>query len=142
MNIKAQLSHLTKGSLSITDYFMKAKKMSNSLVVARCPLSDDDLIMYVLNGFDKSFDPVIIHVQSRLGFIDYNKVMSLMLTQESKMEQRITSMRIEANLAQSRPNQKKFNNQRGRGMSNGYNTAGRGFVDGGNQSFGRNFAGN
>ena len=48
MQLKAQLQSLTKGSMLILDYVEKKRSIVNSLAINLHPISDEDLISYIL----------------------------------------------------------------------------------------------
>lgn len=57
---------LKKGSLSISDYFQKAKSLSHSLAVIEEPLKDSELISYILAGLGPEYDSLVTTITTRI----------------------------------------------------------------------------
>ncbi|KAK4706422.1 hypothetical protein R3W88_034026 [Solanum pinnatisectum] len=55
MQLKSQLQNLSKGNLSILEYFEKKRAIVDSLAESLYFVQDDDFISFILNGLDSSF---------------------------------------------------------------------------------------
>lgn len=52
MHLKERLTLVTRGSKPVSKYLQTIKGLVDDLALAGFPQSDDDLIIYTLNGFD------------------------------------------------------------------------------------------
>ena len=50
LNLRFLLQPTKKGSMSVENYFLKMKSVAHDLMVAEHPISDDDLVLYILGG--------------------------------------------------------------------------------------------
>lgn len=55
MAMKIQLQTLSKGSLTMIDYLERKRQIADSLAENLTPVTDEDLIGYILNGLDSSY---------------------------------------------------------------------------------------
>lgn len=78
MNLHFQLQNFKKGSLSIDDYALKMKLISNNLRAASQQLSDDDLIMYLLQGVGNEYDAVVVNLTTRTTQLSLFEVLSVL----------------------------------------------------------------
>lgn len=58
MQLKDQLLSLTKGSMSILNYIEHKRWIADTLAENLTPISDEDLISYILAGLDSSYGPI------------------------------------------------------------------------------------
>ena len=82
LQLKGQLSHIQKGSLTIFDYVDKIKNICDSLAVAGHPISDFDLILHLLDGLGPEYDPVVSGLTSRGDTLSLEEVQALLLSHE------------------------------------------------------------
>lgn len=61
-----QIQNTKKGSLSISDYFNKMKKIYDSLAIGGNALSSNNFIMHILVGLDDSYESLVTNVLTRL----------------------------------------------------------------------------
>ena len=57
MALKPQLQTLNKGSLSMIEYIEGKRSIADSLTENLHPISDEDLVGYLLSGLDSSYGP-------------------------------------------------------------------------------------
>lgn len=57
IQLKTKLQTLKKGTESIIDYIQKIKHISDSLAYVSCPVDDEDLMLYTLNGLPSEYGP-------------------------------------------------------------------------------------
>ena len=50
LNLRFLLQPTKKVSMSVENYFLKMKSIAHDLMVAKHPISDDDLVLYILGG--------------------------------------------------------------------------------------------
>ncbi|KAL5822684.1 hypothetical protein ACOSQ3_020608 [Xanthoceras sorbifolium] len=58
-----------KGAMSINDYVLKMKCLSESLAAAGQPLVAGDVISSVLGGLGPEYDPVVVTITAKQAFI-------------------------------------------------------------------------
>ncbi|KAK9181029.1 hypothetical protein WN944_024166 [Citrus x changshan-huyou] len=75
-------------SLSISDYFNKTKKISDTLAIGGNTLSSNEFIMHILAGLDDSYESLVTNVLTRLGKenITVEELFSMLLSQEIRLE--------------------------------------------------------
>lgn len=88
MPLMMQIQNTKKGSLSISDYFTKMKKISDSLAIGGNALSSNELIMHILTGLDDSYGSLVTNVLTRLEKeqITVEELLSLLLSHEIRLE--------------------------------------------------------
>jgi hypothetical protein len=86
MQSRFQLATLKKGSLSISDYFQKAKELSQSLAVIDEPLKDLELISYILVGLGPEYDSLVTTVTTRIDPITIDDLYGYLLTHEQRLQ--------------------------------------------------------
>ena len=64
--LKMQIQSTKKGSLSISDYFNKMKKIADSLAIGGNPITSNELIMHLLTGLDESYESLVTNILARL----------------------------------------------------------------------------
>ena len=69
---KARLLHLRfllqstkKGSMIVEDYFLKMKSLAHELMLARQPIFDDELILYILSGIGIEYESIVVNLTSK-----------------------------------------------------------------------------
>lgn len=58
IQLKEDLTLSTRGSRSVTDFLHAMKIIADELAIIDHPISDDDLIIYILNGFGPEFKDI------------------------------------------------------------------------------------
>lgn len=82
--------------------------MLNALRVVGNSISDDNFIMCVLAGVGPKYDSVVTNITSMQFSPSLAEVYGILLSQENKTEQNLSSSNIEANFAQMRKWEKKL----------------------------------
>ncbi|KAH9648851.1 hypothetical protein KPL70_025766 [Citrus sinensis] len=95
---------------TIHEYYSKMKTLLNSLRAAGNNMSDDDFIMCVLAGLGPEYDSVVTNINSMQESPSLSEVYGMLLSQENKTEQNLSSWIIEANYAQMRNGIRSWNN--------------------------------
>lgn len=78
------------------------KSILNALRAAGNNMSDDDFIICVLAGVGPEYDSVVTNITSMQNSPSLAEVYSMLLSQENRTEQNLSSGSIEANFAQAR----------------------------------------
>lgn len=140
-----------KGTLSISDYFINFKVITDSLAAIQCPVSDEDKVLHILSGLGPSYEMFVTSsVCAKPPMPTFEDLRALLLNQEIRLSQTSQS-------SQSPPSPPPDSSlsgtamfsQRGRGRgvpgrgrSRGYRGRGRGFYNPGrgpNSYYGRGY---
>ena len=78
---------LKKGSLSINEFVVKMKGITDSLIAAGQSITEYNLISYVLEGVWQKFDPVVVAITARKREITMQDAQFLLMSFESRLEQ-------------------------------------------------------
>ncbi|XP_062075736.1 uncharacterized protein LOC133779850 [Humulus lupulus] len=79
-------SFIYKGSLAISDYVDKVKSLVDALAIAGSIISDQDIVLQLLDGLGPEFDPVVLGITSRSDFLSLEVVQALLMSHESRLE--------------------------------------------------------
>uniref|UniRef100_A0A2N9GHH1 Retrovirus-related Pol polyprotein from transposon TNT 1-94-like beta-barrel domain-containing protein n=1 Tax=Fagus sylvatica TaxID=28930 RepID=A0A2N9GHH1_FAGSY len=90
MQTRYNLATLCKGNLSITDYFQKAKSLSDLLSSIGEPLNDSNLTSAILAGLPFDYNSLVISVNTRLEDVSLDELYGHLLTHELRLEQQNT----------------------------------------------------
>nr|GEV34659.1 hybrid signal transduction histidine kinase M [Tanacetum cinerariifolium] len=84
--LKAKLSSLKLGDLSIDAYFPKIESIATILTSLCSPISNDDIVTFALKGLPHKYDNIsgiIIHYKH---FLDLKKLQSMLTTEEMRFK--------------------------------------------------------
>ena len=86
--LKMHIQSTKKGSLYVSDYFNKMKKIIDSLAIRGNALSSNELIMHLLTGLDDSYESLVTNILTRLENEDLTveEIYSMMLSHETRLE--------------------------------------------------------
>ncbi|KAH9661600.1 retrovirus-related pol polyprotein from transposon RE1 [Citrus sinensis] len=86
--LKMQIQSTKKGSLSVSDYFNKMKKIADSLAIGGNPVTSNELIMHLLTGLDDNYESLVTNILTRLEKekLTVEEVYSMMLSHETRLE--------------------------------------------------------
>ena len=131
MQTRYHLATLKKGNSTISEYFHKAKTYSDLLASIGQPLSNNDIVTYLLADLPSDYDSLIVTVTMRLEDFPLDDLYGHLLTHELQLEQQATVPDLglsTANLATkpSSPNQPHhpFTNFHGCGNNGSYSNNG------------------
>ncbi|KAL5845962.1 hypothetical protein ACOSQ3_009486 [Xanthoceras sorbifolium] len=74
LQLKNEMNSTKKGVLSINDYVLKMKSLSESLTTTGHSMAVEDVISSVLGGLGPEYDPVVVTVTAKQGFISLQEV--------------------------------------------------------------------
>lgn len=89
-----QLATLNKGSLSIQDYFNKAKGFADILSTIGQNISESEVISYILSGFPTDYDSLVTFVTTQTESMSLDDLYGYLLIHELRIEQQAASMDI------------------------------------------------
>ena len=69
-----------KNSLSMMDYFLKLKTLSDNLAAAGGPVSERDHILQILGGLGVDYNPIVASLTAREDDLHLQSVQSILLT--------------------------------------------------------------
>ena len=95
--LRTQIQTTKKGSLTIHDYYSKMKTILNTLRAVGNNMSDKDFIMCVLTGVGSKYDFVVTNINSMPETPSLSEVYSMLLSQETRTEQNLSQVTLEAN---------------------------------------------
>lgn len=116
MSLKEQLSRLTKGTQSVTDYMSKIKSISDELTIIGSPLDDLDLVIHTLNGLGQDYKEISAAVRARESSISFEDLFDKLQEHERLLQRddgSSDSAVVTANYAQQSQNRRNGNNYRG-----------------------------
>ena len=87
MALKAQLQTLNKGSLSMIEYIKHKLSIADSLAENLHPISDEDLVGYLLSGLDSSYGPFSTAFMMKDAYASVDDLAGLLLQEEARLEQ-------------------------------------------------------
>ncbi|KAH1193046.1 Retrovirus-related Pol polyprotein from transposon RE1 [Glycine max] len=87
MAMQVQLQTLTKGSLSMLEYIERKRSIADSLAENLHPISDEDLIGYILSGLDSSYSAFSTAFMMKSDDVSVDDLAGLLLQEEARLEQ-------------------------------------------------------
>ncbi|KAG4911961.1 hypothetical protein JHK82_052550 [Glycine max] len=87
MAMQVQLQTLTKGSLSMLEYIERKRSIADSLAENLHPISDEDLIGYILSGLDSSYSSCSTAFMMKSDDVSVDDLAGLLLQEEARLEQ-------------------------------------------------------
>ena len=123
MQLKIQFQTTKKDSLTISSYFCKLKEIVDGLTLAGHIISNEDFVLQLLAGLPLEYDAVVAMVNSSHTTMEPEEVQSLLLSQESRIQQATPEVTVSANYA-DKSQQKNENSSNNRGFNNFANNRG------------------
>ncbi|KAF5460331.1 hypothetical protein F2P56_020209 [Juglans regia] len=126
--VRFQLTNLSKGEQSVSDFFSKVRMLDDAIAATGNPLPDKEFVTYLLNGLGPLYESFVTSITTRTEPITSNELYHLLLVHESRMTHvsrntsSLTSLEPSVNLSigQSR-NQRGIGSYRGNRFSRGHN---------------------
>jgi hypothetical protein len=131
VNLRISLANTKKGNSSATDYFTKMKGFSDEMVAAGQPITDDELIEYILTGLPTEYESLVTSLITRVESVTIDELYSQLLNFETRMDLVQGGDQSSANMA----GRGGRGNNRGRGGP--YHGRGRGPPNGGGHGRGQ-----
>ncbi|GAV91717.1 UBN2 domain-containing protein, partial [Cephalotus follicularis] len=121
MQLRISLHSLKKGSDSMTTYLLKAKSIANELALASKPVSEDDMVLYILGGLSSKYAAFAISITSRAAPISVADLHGLLLNEETRQISATDLANATANLALTQRPSNNRNQNQNRGRGRGFN---------------------
>ncbi|XP_062081291.1 uncharacterized protein LOC133786093 [Humulus lupulus] len=87
LQIRALLQSTKKGSSSVDEYVLKMKNYADTLAATGRPISDDDLVQYILGGLGAKYEAVVVNLTSRTEPLTLSEVQYILQSQEMRIDQ-------------------------------------------------------
>ncbi len=85
LQLKQQLNEVKKGSLSINDYVLKIRALTDQLGSIGVVIDDDDLLLVALQGLGKEYKPFETSIAVRDTFPTFNELIPLLVSEEMRL---------------------------------------------------------
>lgn len=132
VNLRISLANTKKGNSSATDYFTKMKGFSDEMAAAGRPITDDELVEYILTGLPAEYEALVTSLVTRVESVTIDELYSQLLNFETRMDLVQGGDQSSANMAGRGGGR---GNNRGRGGP--YRGRGRGPPNGGGRGRGQ-----
>ncbi|XP_019420673.1 PREDICTED: uncharacterized protein LOC109330855 [Lupinus angustifolius] len=86
--LRSQLKSITKGSSTISEYFILIKGLVDALVSIGSPISHVEHVDFVLDGLSEDFQTVITAIESQNELPTINALQSFLLTFEARLDRK------------------------------------------------------
>ncbi|KAF5454886.1 hypothetical protein F2P56_024519 [Juglans regia] len=107
MQLKEDLTLLQRGSRPITEYLHSVKSIADELALIDTPMTNDDLMLYILNGLGLEFREIVVPIRTHATSLTFEELHDLLLGHErylKHLEHASNSTVITANVSQCRYN--------------------------------------
>ncbi|KAA8519465.1 hypothetical protein F0562_013721 [Nyssa sinensis] len=88
--IRFQLTNITRGEQSITDYFDKAHLLTDYLAATCNLISEKELVSYILNGLGPTYESFLTSITTRSDPLTSHDLYQLLLIHESRLNHTVT----------------------------------------------------
>ncbi|KAL5751862.1 hypothetical protein ACOSQ2_022369 [Xanthoceras sorbifolium] len=86
LQVKQQLQNAKKGSSTISEFILKVKSFGNGLKCAGQVVTDQDLLLSVLNGLGHEYDPVVVILSQQQFTLSLHEAQYMLMTHEQRIE--------------------------------------------------------
>lgn len=130
-NVLLALATTKKENMTIAQFYGKMKGLADETAAAGKPLNDEEVVMYICNGLDQEYNPVVSALVTRVETITPAELYSQLLNFETRLELQLGTGSSSANTAgrssRGGGNQPMRGSGRGRGRTSfGRSSGGRG----------------
>ncbi|GJU35887.1 ribonuclease H-like domain-containing protein [Tanacetum coccineum] len=84
--LKTELRSITLGDLTMEAYFQKVESLMTILSSLDSPVSEDDVVHYVINGLPAKYNQVCGYMHYQETFPGFKTIRSLLLTEEMRLK--------------------------------------------------------
>lgn len=82
LSLRKQLHDIRKGSQTMASYLQQFKTLTDQLAASHSPISDDDLLISILNGLPSKYRPFASSINARFVTITTEELHSLLVAEE------------------------------------------------------------
>ncbi|PRQ56554.1 putative RNA-directed DNA polymerase [Rosa chinensis] len=94
MQLQTNLYTIQKGDDSIDRYFQRIKNITDQLASIGIHIPDEEIIIIVVNGLPSEYMTIKIVIKAQITTMSMNKLCSLLLDEESAIDQSTKSMQV------------------------------------------------
>ena len=87
MQLRYQLSNLKKKDLTASEYYRKMRGFADAMASIGKPLTDEEVLGYILAGLGPEFEPLVASVTARDDPISLSSFYAFLLSAELRLEQ-------------------------------------------------------
>ncbi|MQM00399.1 hypothetical protein Taro_033133 [Colocasia esculenta] len=89
LQLRLQLQQLKKGAFTISDYLQRAKYLQNCLAITADPVSNNDMLLYVLGGLGSEYESFVTAIMTRMdaASLTLDDIQGMLLNQEILLQQ-------------------------------------------------------
>jgi hypothetical protein len=98
-NVQLALATTKKENMSVAQYYSKMKGLADEMAAAGKPLDDEELVMYICNGLDLEFNPLVSALVTRIEPVTPTELYSQLLSFETRLELQLGTGSSSANTA-------------------------------------------
>lgn len=85
-NLRMQMANCRKGSLTAVAYFAKMKALGDELAAAGRPVSDEELITFILAGLDLDYNALVQSVMAKTDPVTLSDLYGQILAYDSRLQ--------------------------------------------------------
>ncbi|XP_073360778.1 uncharacterized protein [Aegilops tauschii subsp. strangulata] len=85
-NLRIAITNTKKGSMSSSTYIARMKNLGDELAAAGRPVSDPEMVDYVLAGLDRDYDPVVAAIGAVKSSISVDELFAQIAAFDQRME--------------------------------------------------------
>jgi hypothetical protein len=98
-NVRHALATTKKENMTVAQYYGKMKGLADEMAAAGKPLDDEELVMYICNGLDPEFNPLVSALITRVEPVTPTELYSQLLSFETRLELQLGTGSSSANSA-------------------------------------------
>ncbi|KAM1653674.1 hypothetical protein ACFX14_006240 [Malus domestica] len=91
-SLRAKIQMIQKGDSSMTDYLNSIKEITNKLVVVGEPISESDLVAYILFGLPDDYESFVDSIETINESVTSDELHGLLLSKEISFQKRKTRL--------------------------------------------------
>ncbi|CAN6547905.1 unnamed protein product [Malus baccata var. baccata] len=89
-SLRSKIQTIQKGDSSMTDFLNSIKDISDKLAAAGEPLSESDLVAYILSGLPDEYESFVDSIETRNESVTADELHGLLLSKEISLQKRKT----------------------------------------------------
>ncbi|KAF5465361.1 hypothetical protein F2P56_015377 [Juglans regia] len=90
--VRFQLTNLSRGDQSISDYFGKVRSLADTLAAIGSPLHDKEVVTYLLSGLGPTYESFVTSVTTRSDPLTTHELYQLLLIHENRMSHNLKNI--------------------------------------------------
>lgn len=86
MQFKEEVTLIHRGNRSIANFLHAMKVLADEITIIDHPISEDDLMLYVLNGLGSDFREIAVSIRTRESSLESEELHDLIVSHESYLQ--------------------------------------------------------